>query len=103
MFRVQQIEQFSDWLRELKDRSTRLRLVKRLKKAELGNLGDVAPVGEGIQEMREHFGPGWRMYFIQRGGDLIVMLAGGDKAKQQRDIEQAQALARQYDQEMQDD
>ena len=103
MFRIQQIEQFSDWLRELKDRSTRLRLVKRLKKAELGNLGDVAPVGEGIQEMREHFGPGWRMYFIQRGADLIVMLAGGDKAKQQRDIEQAQALARQYDQENHDD
>ena len=103
MFRIQQIEQFSDGLRELKDRSTRLRLVKQLKKAELGNLGDVAPVGEGIQEMREHFGPGWRMYFIQRGADLIVVLAGGDKAKQQRDIEQAQALARQYDQENHDD
>ena len=59
----------------------------------MGNLGDVKPVGGGVFEMREFFGPGWRMYYVQRGTVLIVMLGGGDKATQQRDIETTQALA----------
>ena len=59
----------------------------------MGNLGDVKPVGGGVFEMREFFGPGWRMYYVQRGTVLILMLGGGDKATQQRDIETAQALA----------
>jgi putative addiction module killer protein len=60
---------------------------------QLGNLGDVAPVGEGVFEMREHFGPGWRMYYILRGETLIVMLGGGEKSTQQADINRAIALA----------
>ena len=72
---------------------TRARLIRRLEKVERGLLGDVAPVGEGVSEMREHFGAGWRMYFIERGEVLIVMLGGGNKATQSADIAKAIALA----------
>jgi len=71
-----------------------LRLIKRLRKVQLGNLGDVEPVGEGFYEMREHFGPGWRMYYVQRGSVLIVMLGGGNKSTQQTDINRAIELAK---------
>jgi putative addiction module killer protein len=80
-------------LKGLKDSLTRQRLNKRLRKATLGNLGDVQAVGEGVFEMREHFGPGWRMYFVQRGQTLVVMLGGGDQSTQQGDIARAIALA----------
>ncbi len=73
---------------------TRQRLVKRLRKVQLGNLGDVDSVGEGVFEMREHFGPGWRMYYVIRGGVLIVMLGGGTKSNQQADIQRAIELAK---------
>lgn len=81
MYTVIQIPAFSDWLRAIKDRPTQVRLMKRLRKAQLGNLGDVKQVGSGVWEMREFFGPGWRMYYIQRGELLIVMLGGGDKSR----------------------
>lgn len=93
-YTVKQLEEFSSWLRSLRDGTTRQRLVKRLRKAQLGNLGDVEPVGEGVFEMREHFGPGWRIYYVHHGGSLIVMLGGGDKASQQADIRRAIALAK---------
>ena len=73
---------------------TRARLVRRLEKAERGLLGDVAPVGEGVSEMREHFGAGWRMYYIQHNEMLIVMLGGGSKATQSADIAKAIALSK---------
>ncbi|MDO8331920.1 MAG: type II toxin-antitoxin system RelE/ParE family toxin [Fluviicoccus sp.] len=92
------LPEFEEWLDGLKDGLkdglTRRRLALRLRKAELGNLGDIKPVGEGVWEMREFFGPGWRMYYIQRGDLLIVMLGGGDKSTQQRDIEKAIELSR---------
>ncbi len=91
--KVKRLEEFSDWLKGLKDRLTRLLLIKRLRKVQLGNLGDVEPLGEGVYEMREHFGPGWRMYYVQRGGVLIVMLGGGTKSTQQTDINRAIELA----------
>lgn len=69
------------------------RLNVRLRKAMLGNLGDVKPVGEGVYEMREHFGSGWRMYYVQRGAVVIVMLGGGDKTSQAADIAKALKLA----------
>lgn len=90
---VKPLPEFSSWLASLKDGLTRQRLVKRLRKAQLGNLGDVAPVGQGVFEMREHFGPGWRLYYIQHGATLIVMLGGGDKSTQQADIRRALELA----------
>ena len=93
-YTVKQLDQFSEWLKGLKDELTRQRLVKRLRKAQLRNLGDVEPVGEGVFEMREHFGPGWRMYYVQHGELMIVMLGGGDKSTQQADIRRAIALSK---------
>lgn len=93
MYIIKQTPEFERWIRGLKDGMTRIRLARRLDKAQRGNLGDVEPVGEGVCEMREHFGPGWRMYYVQRGDILIVMLGGGDKSTQQADIKRAIALA----------
>lgn len=94
MFTIKPLPQFTDWLSRLKDPITRARLVRRLEKVERGLLGDVAPVGQGVSEMREHFGAGWRMYYIERGDTLIVMLGGGDKATQSADIAKAIALSK---------
>ncbi|AOU97765.1 hypothetical protein BI364_07130 [Acidihalobacter yilgarnensis] len=93
-YTVKLLGEFEDWLKSLKDGRTKLRLSKRLRKVQLGNLSDVAPVGEGVFEMREHFGPGWRMYYILRGETVIVMLAGGNKSTQQADIRRATTLAK---------
>jgi len=93
MFTIKRTDAFNDWLRGIRDGMTQRRLIKRLRKATLGNLGDVEPVGDGVFEMREHFGPGWRMYYIQRGSVLIVMLGGGNKSTQTADIAKAVKLA----------
>ncbi len=93
MFAIKRTAEFNDWLTSIRDGATQRRLVVRLRKATLGNLGDVKPIGGGVFEMREHFGPGWRMYYIQRGEVLIVMLGGGDKSTQSRDIAKAVKLA----------
>ena len=77
----------------IEDRSTRLRLARRIDKAQRGLLGDVAAVGGGVFEMREFFGPGWRMYYTERAGMLIIMLGGGNKSSQQQDISRAIAMA----------
>ncbi len=93
MYTIKLTPAFESWLADLKDNSTRLRLARRLDKAQQGNLGDVKSIGSGLYEMREHFGPGWRMYFLQREKTLIVMLGGGDKSSQSSDIKKATALA----------
>ncbi|TXT22770.1 MAG: hypothetical protein FD134_2391 [Gallionellaceae bacterium] len=93
MFAIKRTAEFNDWLSGIRDGMTQRRLVVRLRKATLGNLGDVKPVGGGVFEMREHFGPGWRMYYIRRGEVLIVMLGGGDKSTQSADITKAVKLA----------
>ncbi len=93
MYQVKTTKDFDAWLDGLKDSLTRKRLGMRLRKAQLGNLGDVKPVGEGVWEMREFFGPGWRMYDIQQGSVLIVMLGGGDKSTQAVDIAASVQLA----------
>ncbi len=93
MYTIKQTPEFKDWLADLKDGMTRRRLARRLEKAQKGNFGDVKAVGDGVFEMREFFGPGWRMYYIQRGGVLIVMLGGGDKSSQANDIVKAIELA----------
>lgn len=93
MFTVKLTDSFAEWLSGIKDGMTRRRLAARLRKATLGNLGDVRPVGDGVMEMREFFGPGWRMYYIQRGEVVIVMPGGGDKSGQQADIAAAKRLA----------
>lgn len=93
MYIIKRTSEFDAWLSGLKDNVTRIRLARRLDKAQRGNLGDVKPVGKGIVEMREHFGAGWRMYFIQRGDVLIVILGGGDKSTQSADISKSIQLA----------
>jgi putative addiction module killer protein len=98
MYKILRMEAFAAWLDGLKDSAARARLSRRLDRVAItGNLGDVAPVGEGVYEMREHFGPGWRMYYVRRGDILIVMLGGGDKSAQQRDIAKAIKLASQLE------
>ena len=93
MYSIKPLPEFTAWLNSLKDGMTHRRLARRLEKAQRGNLGDVKSVGDGVFEMREHFGPGWRMYYVQRGEVLIVMLGGGDKATQTTDIAKAVMLA----------
>lgn len=83
MYSIKRTEEFNAWMLGLKDGLTRRRLLARLRKASVGILGDVKSVGEGVYEMREFFGPGWRMYYVQRGSVLIVMLGGGSKSTQQ--------------------
>lgn len=94
MFSIKRTDEFNAWLLNITEGMTHRRLLARLRKASLGNLGDVKPVGDGVFEMREHFGPGWRMYYIQRGPVLIVILGGGDKSTQTKDIAQARNLAK---------
>ena len=93
MYSIKTLPEFSAWLDGLKDRVTRLRLARRLDKAQRGNLGDVKVVGDGVFEMREHFGPGWRMYYIQRDETLLIMLGGGEKSTQSNDIAKAIKLS----------
>ena len=90
---VQLTEEFQGWLDELADRKAQVRIVARLRQAEGGNLGDWAPVGGQVSEMRVHVGPGYRLYFTRRGGVLIIMLAGGDKSTQALDIKRAHRIA----------
>ena len=93
MYTLRRMPDFDRWLDSLRDRQTRLRLLRRLEKAQRGLLGNIASVGDGVFEMREFFGPGWRMYYIQQDTLLIVMLGGGDKSSQAADIVAAKALA----------
>ncbi len=93
MYSIRWTNNFERWINGLKDRPTRIRLLRRLEKVQRGLLGDVSSIGDGVYEMREFFGPGWRMYYIQHGHQLIVMLGGGDKSSQQDDINAAKELA----------
>ena len=94
MYSIKRTPEFDDWMAGIKDSMTRIRLAKRLDKVQRGLLGDVAPVGDGVSEMREFFGPGWRMYYIERSGTIVVMLGGGDKSNQQADIAAAIVLSK---------
>jgi putative addiction module killer protein len=90
---VRMTETFATWLHELRDGKARNRISARIQRLEDGNPGDVAPVGEGVSEMRIHYGPGYRVYFVSRGTEFLILLCGGDKASQARDIEAAKRLA----------
>ena len=103
MFTVLETEAFVHWMEHLRDTPTRIRLRRRLGKAVRGQLGDVKPVGQGVWEMREFFGPGWRMYYIRQGSTLIVMLGGGDKSTQDSDIARAQSIAQELRHEQDQD
>lgn len=91
---IRQTDQFSAWFKGLRDRKARSRILVRVDRLALGHAGDVRPVGEGVSELRIDHGPGYRVYFVRRGPVVIVLLAGGDKGSQDRDIRSALALAR---------
>jgi putative addiction module killer protein len=91
---IRETEIFSAWLRALRDARARARIAARIQRLAFGNPGDVQPVGEGVSELRIHDGPGYRIYYVQRGTVLIVLLCGGDKATQNKDIKAAKKLAK---------
>ena len=92
-----QTDIFADWLKNLRDIKARARIAVRIELAERGNFGDCVPLGEGVSEMRLHFGPGYRLYFWQQGSQVYWLLAGGDKSVQKRDIVRAKALRREIE------
>ena len=94
IFEVRQTERFVDWLGRLRDNNARIRIAARIRRIEMGNFGDVAPVGEGVSEMRVHYGPGYRVYFVQESAEIVVLLSGGDKSSQDRDIAKAKEMAK---------
>jgi putative addiction module killer protein len=85
---------FDGWLRGLRDTRVTARIALRLDRLAHGNPGDVKPVGEGVSELRIDYGPGYRIYFVRRGEALVILLCGGDKGSQDRDIARAKAIAR---------
>lgn len=94
MIEVRQTEEYARWFDGLRDRRARARIDVRIRRLSLGNPGDVKPVGKGVSELRIDYGPGYRVYFVQRGEALIILLAGGDKRTQERDIAKAIKMAR---------
>lgn len=96
MIEVRQTEVFAEWFEELRDREARAHITARIRRLSLGNPGDVKPVGAGVSEMRIDCGPGYRVYFVGRGETLIILLCGGDKRRQDRDITRALELAREH-------
>lgn len=85
---------FANWIDGLRDIRARARVLARIERLSMGHVGDAKPVGEGVSEMRIHYGPGYRVYFKKRGRSLVILLAGGDKGSQKRDISTALRLAR---------
>ena len=94
MIEVRQTERFKDWLGALRDNNARIRIAARIRRMENGNFGDVQLVGEGVSEMRVHYGPGYRVYFTQQGHEFVILLCGGNKSTQDRDIAKAREMAK---------
>jgi putative addiction module killer protein len=93
MREVRQTDVFASWMESLSDRRAVERIAQRIVRLQSGLLGDVKPVGDGVSELRVDHGPGYRVYFVQRGQVLIILLCGGDKGSQRRDIQRAKAIA----------
>jgi putative addiction module killer protein len=93
MIEIQESATFGRWMRRLRDSRARARIVARIQRMAQGNLGDAKPIGGGLSELRIHYGPGYRVYFMHRGDALIILLCGGDKSDQARDIDSARRIA----------
>ena len=96
MIEVRQAAEYEKWFASLKDRTARVRVDIRIRRLSLGNLGTVDPVGEGVSELKIDYGPGYRVYFVQHASHYVLLLIGGDKSTQARDIRRAKELARKY-------
>ena len=94
MYSIRETLEFSNWLLRLRDQKAKARIMQRIDRMTLGNPGDVKPVGQGISELRVDYGPGYRVYFVRAGEIVILLLCGGDKRTQERDIKLAKALAK---------
>jgi putative addiction module killer protein len=94
MLEIRQTTVYADWFASLRDRQAKARIIVRIRRLSLGNPGDVRPVGDGVSELRIDYGPGYRVYYVQQGDTLVVLLAGGDKGTQRKDITRALTLAR---------
>ncbi|MFT4251307.1 MAG: type II toxin-antitoxin system RelE/ParE family toxin [Caulobacter sp.] len=94
MIEVRETEVFRRWMTDLRDAMAKARIAARIRQLAFGLLGDIRPVGDGVSELRVHVGPGYRVYVVQQGGVLIVVLCAGDKGSQARDIARAKAMAR---------
>src|SRR5215212_3154866 len=94
MIEVRQTLIYAEWFDQLRDRQAQARINVRIRRLSLGNPGDVRPVGEGVSELRIDYGPGYRVYFVQRGAMMVILLCGGDKSTQDRDVRTAKELAR---------
>ena len=90
---VRQTAAFRRWFGRLRDMRAQAQIVRRIERAGAGHLGDVKPLGDGLSEMRIHYGPGYRVYFTRRGDEIIILLCGGDKSSQDRDIAKAKEIA----------
>ena len=93
MIEIRRLPPFVEFINGLRDERVKAKISARIDRLAIGNAGDVAPIGEGLSELRLHFGPGYRVYFVQRGKVLIILLCGGDKSSQTRDIKWAKQLA----------
>jgi putative addiction module killer protein len=94
MIEIRQTDEYAKWFAALRDRQAKVRIDARIRRLSLGNAGDAKGVGESVVELRIDYGPGYRVYFVQRGKMLVVLLAGGDKRTQNRDIKLAKSLAK---------
>lgn len=94
MIEIRKTEAYARWIDGLRDIRARARILARVERLATGNPGDVKPVGEGVSELRINYGPGYRVYYTQRGQELVILLAGGDKSSQTRDIKTALRLSR---------
>ncbi len=97
MIEVRKTAQFTKWFDSLKDRKGRARIQARIDRVEMGHFGDVESVGEGVSELRIFYGPGYRVYFVQRNSVVVILLSGGDKDSQQADIAKAKEIAKQVE------
>jgi putative addiction module killer protein len=93
MIEVRQTDEFAVWLEALADERAKARIAERVRRVALGNLGDVEPVGDGVSELRIHYGPGYRLYMVQQGRAVVILLCGGEKSTQAKDIKKAKKMA----------
>jgi putative addiction module killer protein len=97
MFELVQSHAFEDWIAKLRDRQAKRLIAVRLSRMAIGNFGDAKPLGEGVAELRIHYGPGYRVYYQMRGNQIILLLCGGDKGSQAADIGRARTIAKSWE------